>query len=114
MNNADKTNLTDKRAPICGFSAIKKQHNNNNESVGNGTHINPFQSQIFPINSQLQNMNNSSIMQNGNFGQYPAMNNETPQFFPNNMNSFGENPYAMLFNQLQNISTSFPTNQVNS
>jgi len=62
----------------------------------------------------MQEGTNNNMMSNGNFGHYPTMNMENPQLFQSNMNSFGENPYAMLFNQFQNNSSSFTGNQSSS
>lgn len=36
----------------------------------------------------MQEGTNNNMMQNGNFGHYPAMNMENPQLFQSNMNSF--------------------------
>lgn len=40
-------------------------------------------------------------MPNVSFGNYPMLNLDNPPYFQNSLPSFGDNPYAMLFNQFQ-------------
>ena len=41
-------------------------------------------------------------MANIGFGNYPMLKLDNPQYFPNSMPSFDDNPYGILFNQFQN------------
>jgi hypothetical protein len=53
------------------------------------------------------------MVPNAGFANFPIFNVENPQYFPNSMSAFGDNSYAMLFNQFQNGS-SLNNNQASS
>ena len=65
------------------------------------------------MNPPMPNPMVNNVIPNNGFGNYPMLNIDNPQYFQNGTNSFGDNPYSMIFNQFQNAA-SVTANQASS
>jgi hypothetical protein len=115
MASQDKPITAGMKEPqMNGFSTFNRQPEGFTTPSENHSNRAGYQDSSLPSNSGILNgFGNNNMMPNAGFGNFPMLNVENPQYFQNSMPAFGDNPYSMLFSQIQN-SSSLNNNQASS
>ena len=114
MTNQDKSNNADRKEPqVNGFSSVNRQTESfvsPNENLQNRS---AYQESNLGMSSGILNGFRNNLVQNIGYPNFSMVNVENAQYFQNPMSSFGDLPYSMIFNQIQN-SSALNNNQASS
>jgi hypothetical protein len=114
LTNQDKSNNKDRREPqVNGFSSVNRL----NEGFASPNEYLPnqaaYQESNLGMSSGILNGLRNNSVQNAGYPNFSMVNVENARYFQNPMSSFGDLPYSMIFNQIQN-SPALNNNQASS